>query len=204
MIPPEMVPRDGTASEPEERPRIPSLILGFGEAGVCFLRSFCLGQTWFGGLLVLLYTEIGGMGTCPFLGGLGAAMASLGARLGSTVALPRHSGILLAAPHISWQPHHHPGAVGWATDGFGAREPPWPARSRRLCRPWELFGAKPLHNPCAVVSPPVTGCSQAQQGAGSDLKKENFPIHTQPDARDVWHRTRMATGTLGEATICPR
>lgn len=32
MIPPGMAPRDGTTLEPEERLRIPGLILGFGGA----------------------------------------------------------------------------------------------------------------------------------------------------------------------------
>lgn len=179
---------------------------------MCFLRSFCLGQTRFWGTFGSFVRGDWWDGHMPvFGGGLGAAMASLRARLGSTVALPRHSGMLLAAPHSSWHPHDHPGPLQGPWDGpqmdlgpESHRGQPRATRSRCLSRPWELFGAKPLHNPRAVVSPPVTGCSRAQQGAGSDLKKENFPIHTQPDARDVWHSTRKATGTLGEVTSCPR
>lgn len=69
MIPPGMAPRDGTTLEPEERPRIPGLILGFEGPLVCFLRSFCLGQTRFWGTFGSFVRGDWWDGHVPVLGG---------------------------------------------------------------------------------------------------------------------------------------
>lgn len=190
MIPPGMVPEGwhhfrarGKAANPGPDPGIWGARDVF--SWVVLLRTNpLLGDFWF-----FCMQRLVGWARARFWGGLGAAMASLRARLGSTVALPRHSGMLLAAPHSSWHPHDHPGLLQGPWDGpqmdlglESHRGQPGATRSRRLSRPWELFGAKPLYNPRAVVSPPVTGCSQAQQGAGSDLKKGEFP-HSHPARR---------------------
>jgi len=88
---------------------------------------------------------------------------ALGAGLGSCpVALPGHSGALLAARHVA--------PAGTCAAIAGCSAGPWDAPqtaagserlgqpraawSRRSPRPWELFGATPLHNrdACAVAS----------------------------------------------------
>lgn len=110
-----------------------------------------------------------------------------------------------------WLPHTFPGTHATI---------PGCSRGRGMCHRWvwgwratvaslepagaavdRVLGSCLVQSPCTtgtVVSPPVTRCSQARQGVGSDLKKENFPIHTQPDTRDAWRRTSKTMGTLAQ------
>lgn len=73
-------------------------------------------------------------------------MTSTSARLGSAVAFPGHLGTLLATPQNSWHPGQAPRPLPGPWDlpqmDLG---PPW-------CRPWDLFGAEPLRNPCGCVT----------------------------------------------------
>lgn len=143
---------------------------------VCLLKNKPpgLGDLWFP---LCLYMEAGGMGVRPGSSGAGGCRcwgqeeseASVGAKLSScpwlipaVIALPGHSGVLLAAPHVA-PTGTHTAITGCSTGlwdtlqtaaGSETLGQPQVARSRCSSRPWELFGAMHLHNrdACTVAS----------------------------------------------------
>ena len=109
------------------------------------------------------------MGMCPGSSGAGGRQgwgqeeleASMGARLGScpwriptVVALPRHSGVLLAAPHVAPAGTHvvitgcSLGLWDVLQTAAGSESLGQPRAAWSWCSPcpWDLFGAMHLHN----------------------------------------------------------
>lgn len=74
-------------------------------------------------------------------------------------------------------------------------------RGRRQSRPWELFGAQPLHNRHGCVTAGHT-LFPARRGAGSELKKAEFP-RSHPARTQSTGKATGTTGTLGEVTELP-
>lgn len=141
---------------------------------VCLLKNKPpgLGNLWFP---LSLYTEAGGMGMCPGSSGAGGCQcwdqedseASIGARLGSCpwwipamVAVPRHSGPLLAAPHVApaGTPTVIPGCSPGLWDalqtaaGSESLSQPRAARSQCSPRPWCNALAQPRRVRCCVTA----------------------------------------------------
>lgn len=126
------------------------------------------------------------MGTCSFLGragschGIPACQAWLHG--GSSQALGNAFGRSTQFLAPTRPPWAAPGAVGWATDGFGAGEPPWPARS---C-PEPAFIPSLGAVWCKALAQPARGCVTAGDRlfpgparCGFRSKKGEFP-HSHP------------------------